>query len=486
MKKIIVILLTVFILFSLFQRAFEQNFVKADNVQPWQHISDPGGDMRDFEVDPLNPDHMFIGCFYGSDKWSFDGGKTWHDFCFDAEHNYNNMGTTRVFCINGVWYFNNVEIIWKTTDFFSFEKVVRFKKEVLAGVEEYTVDDFWTDGTIFFVGFRANGMDGRALYRSVDGGKTWEDLTIGIKKAVGATPNFLGVSHINFIKKGTLQNNPDKDIMFIWISGSPNNHPALYSVDDGESFQIMDPVLGLPDKVGNKLLADTWDHFLYESKDGVNWQIINKDFNFPNFGGFEYDSVHDNIYLVDAVKGVYYSQDGGKTWIKYYSDNLNLMPGRARIKVRDSTLYLVMNGSFYTNSVVTTRSIILLLRIGDPNFSVNGVSNTLDSPPIIKNGRTLLPIRPVVEALGGTVGWDGTEKKVTVTLGSTTIELWISKNTARVNGTNTPIDSTNPKVVPEIINGRTMLPLRFVTENLGCQLQWDPNTKTITITYQGV
>jgi hypothetical protein len=485
MKKIIVILLTVFILFSLFQRAFEQNFVKADNVQPWQHISDPGGDMRDFEVDPLNPDHMFVGCFYGSDKWSFDGGKTWHDFCFDAEHNYNNMLTTRVFCINGVWYFNNWETIWKTTDFSSFEKVVRFKKEVPAGVEEYTVDDFWTDGTIFFVGFRANGMDGRALYRSVDGGKTWEDLTIGIKKAVGATPNFLGVSYINFIKKGTLQNNPDKDILFIWISGSPNNHPALYSVDDGESFQIMDPVLGLPDKIGNKLLADTWDHFLYESKDGVNWQIINKDFNFTNFGGFEYDSVHDNIYLVDAVKGVYYSQDGGKTWIKYYSDNLNLMPGRARIKVRDSALYLVMNGSFYTNSVVTTRSIILLLRIGDPNFSVNGVSNTLDSPPIIKNGRTLLPIRPVIEALGGSVSWDPTEKKVTVSLGSNTIELWIGKPTANINGVSKPIDSTNSKVVPEIINGRTMLPLRFVTDNLGCDVQWDGPTQTITIIYSG-
>jgi hypothetical protein len=120
-----------------------------------------------------------------------------------------------------------------------------------------------------------------------------------------------------------------------------------------------------------------------------------------------------------------------------------------------------------------------------PTFTINGEQKTLDSPPVIKNSRTLLPIRPVVEALGGTVSWDGTEKKVTVTLGSTTIELWIGKNTARVNGTDTPIDSTNPKVVPEIINGRTMLPLRFVTENLGCQLQWDPNTKTITITYQG-
>jgi hypothetical protein len=39
------------------------------------------------------------------------------------------------------------------------------------------------------------------------------------------------------------------------------------------------------------------------------------------------------------------------------------------------------------------------------------------------------------------------------------------------------------KVVPEIINSRTMLPLRFVTENLGCDVQWNGTTKTITITY---
>jgi|GEM_PF-6684170 len=128
---------------------------------------------------------------------------------------------------------------------------------------------------------------------------------------------------------------------------------------------------------------------------------------------------------------------------------------------------------------------VIVLKIGSSSFTVNGETRYLDSPPVIKNNRTLLPIRPIVEALGGTISWDGTERKVTVSLGSTTIELWIGKNTARVNGTNTPIDSTNSKVVPEIINGRTMLPLRFVTENLGCQLQWDPNTKTITITYQG-
>ncbi|MCX6084560.1 MAG: copper amine oxidase N-terminal domain-containing protein, partial [Caldiserica bacterium] len=56
---------------------------------------------------------------------------------------------------------------------------------------------------------------------------------------------------------------------------------------------------------------------------------------------------------------------------------------------------------------------------------------------------------------------------------------------AKVNGVDTPIDSTNSKVVPEIINSRTMLPLRFAAENLGCDVQWDGTTKTITVTYGG-
>jgi len=128
---------------------------------------------------------------------------------------------------------------------------------------------------------------------------------------------------------------------------------------------------------------------------------------------------------------------------------------------------------------------VIVLQIGQTSFTVGGVPNTLDSPPIIKNNRTLLPIRAVVEALGGTVSWDGTAQKVTVLLGSNTIELWIGKSTARVNGNSIPIDAANNKVVPEIINDRTMLPLRFVTENLGCDVRWDGTTKTITITYGG-
>ena len=131
----------------------------------------------------------------------------------------------------------------------------------------------------------------------------------------------------------------------------------------------------------------------------------------------------------------------------------------------------------------TKKQTVLILHIGKPTFTMNGTSKTLDSPPVIKNGRTLVPIRTIIEALGGTVSWDATTKKATVTLGKKTIALWIGKSAATVNGVSTPIDSTDAKVVPEIINGRTMLPLRFVTENLGATVGWDQNTQTITITY---
>jgi hypothetical protein len=95
-----------------------------------------------------------------------------------------------------------------------------------------------------------------------------------------------------------------------------------------------------------------------------------------------------------------------------------------------------------------------------------------------------MSIRAIIEALGGAVTWDTTAKKATVTLGSTSLELWIGNGSATVNGVATPIDSTNAKVVPEIISGRAMLPLRFVSESLGCSVVWADATKTITITYQ--
>jgi len=133
--------------------------------------------------------------------------------------------------------------------------------------------------------------------------------------------------------------------------------------------------------------------------------------------------------------------------------------------------------------VLVKKPLILILQIDNTMFWNNSIPTKLDSTPVIKNSRTLLPLRAIIEALAGTVTWDPIEHKVTVTLGNKTLMLWIGKDIATVNGVSIPIDATDIRVVPEIINGRTMLPLRFVAENLGATVGWDPKTQTIKITY---
>lgn len=106
----------------------------------------------------------------------------------------------------------------------------------------------------------------------------------------------------------------------------------------------------------------------------------------------------------------------------------------------------------------------------------------LDSPPTIEDSQIMLPLRAFVKVIGGQVTWDAGERKVTVELGGgKTIELWIGKSMARGNGGWFYIDPANPDSFPEIIKGRTMIPLCFVTDILGCITYWDETTKTIVI-----
>jgi photosystem II stability/assembly factor-like uncharacterized protein len=119
----------------------------------------------------------------------------------------------------------------------------------------------------------------------------------------------------------------------------------------------------------------------------------------------------------------------------------------------------------------------LVLTIGSPAMSIDGTPATLDSPPIIREGRTLLPIRAMIEALEGSVAWDAVAHKATVMLGAHTVEIWIGSRQARVDGAYVTLD-----VAAMIVNSRTLLPLRFVAENLGCTVTWDPIARTVTIT----
>jgi uncharacterized repeat protein (TIGR02543 family) len=125
---------------------------------------------------------------------------------------------------------------------------------------------------------------------------------------------------------------------------------------------------------------------------------------------------------------------------------------------------------------------VIQLRIGSTTMYVDGKPSSLEAAPIILNSRTLLPIRAVVEATGATITWDVSAQKVTIVREGKTLELWIGKNVAKLNGKSVNID-TDSRVVPIIRSGRTLLPLRFVAEALALDVQWNATTQTITITY---
>jgi hypothetical protein len=113
----------------------------------------------------------------------------------------------------------------------------------------------------------------------------------------------------------------------------------------------------------------------------------------------------------------------------------------------------------------------------------DGKSVLIDVSPQVVQGRTLLPVKWVAEPLGASVTWNAAERKVTVVLDTTTVELWIGKSAARVNGTTVAIDPQNSGVVPLIVSGRTMLPVRFVAEQLGARVDYDAADRKVTITW---
>jgi hypothetical protein len=124
----------------------------------------------------------------------------------------------------------------------------------------------------------------------------------------------------------------------------------------------------------------------------------------------------------------------------------------------------------------------ILMKIGESTMNVNGEFVEIDpgrgTAPIIANGRTLLPIRAVVETMGGHADWDEHEQKISIAALGHTLEMRIGRTDITADGRAASMD-----VTPEIISGRTMLPLRFVAENTGCLIEWIGSAQEVVIVY---
>lgn len=120
----------------------------------------------------------------------------------------------------------------------------------------------------------------------------------------------------------------------------------------------------------------------------------------------------------------------------------------------------------------------IVLTPGSPTALVNGQEVILNAAPFINSetGRTMVPIRFVSEQLGAQVEWLKDTRQVKITLNDITIILTIGSNVVLVNGQAVEIDGP-----AELANGRTYVPLRFVSETLGATAEWDEISGKITI-----
>ncbi len=196
-------------------------------------------------------------------------------------------------------------------------------------------------------------------------------------------------------------------------------------------------------------------------------------------------SIYDNLGKYMSTTDI---NNGKQLWIHEFKKSKRTR----RLKMSNSRLYTLDDKKLYCFSPAPDS---LIFQIGSNTYKPdNDEKIEMDSEPTILQDRTYLPARYVCEPLGGQVFWDGEERKVTCKLVApdnaetkdykeNIVELWIGKSTAKLNGVEVQIDSNNPDVVPTIINDRTMVPMRFLAESLGCEVEWLAESKEIILTY---
>src|SRR5688572_16836689 len=106
------------------------------------------------------------------------------------------------------------------------------------------------------------------------------------------------------------------------------------------------------------------------------------------------------------------------------------------------------------------------------SVTLNGQPLATTAAPIVRHGRTLVPMRDIFQALGATVVWYGPTRSIVGRRGATSIGLQINNRSASINDRQVRLDQA-----AILYHGSTMVPIRFVAESLGAQVGWNTATQ---------
>lgn len=156
------------------------------------------------------------------------------------------------------------------------------------------------------------------------------------------------------------------------------------------------------------------------------------------------------------------------TGIRSYSLMLSLSEFKEK-SMKKLFLFIITSALFLTSTALAQDDISLY---------INGSKINCDVAPQLVNDRTLCPTRAIFDAFGASVEWDGAKKQVSIKKDDSEILLTVGVKTAYVNSQAVSLDCA-----PTIISDRCMVPIRFISETLGCNVKWDDKTKSVLITY---
>ena len=146
---------------------------------------------------------------------------------------------------------------------------------------------------------------------------------------------------------------------------------------------------------------------------------------------------------------------------------LEIVGGSYDAKANAVVGYVVEEGSYF---VVEKESLTTIsMQIGNKHVALNNENKILDAAPLISQNRTMVPLRFIAEAFGANVSWAQDTKTVTIVIDGKVLTMRINQELEGFGA------------APIISNGRTMVPIRYISEELGANVIWVPSTRTVAI-----
>jgi len=160
----------------------------------------------------------------------------------------------------------------------------------------------------------------------------------------------------------------------------------------------------------------------------------------------------------------------------------DLAAAKASFMTAKAALKSIIKNGYTEVELNTIEAIAATLVQADPTLQVLPVENIIvkgkhlgfDTPPVIKSGRTLVPVRALVQAFGAEVKWNPVDQTVTITRGDQTLVLTLGETEVLVNGEPIQLD-----VPAQAMNGRTVVPLRFIAEQMGFEVDYEDGVITV-------